>query len=59
MGQRRDHQRSIRLRRAGHQVGEMICHHKGHLAVGENGCLGAAGGAGGEEEPAGIVVIDR
>ena len=59
MRQRRDHQRGIGLRRARHQVGEMICHHKGHLAVGEHRRLGAAGGAGGEEEPAGIVVIDR
>ena len=59
MRQRRDHQRGVGLRRARHQVGEMICHHKGHLAVGEHRRLGAAGGAGGEEEPAGIVVIDR
>jgi hypothetical protein len=57
--ERRDHQRGIRLRCARHQVGEMICHHKGHLAMGEHRRLGTPGGARGEEEPAGIVVIDR
>ena len=57
--QRRDHQRGVALRRAGRQVGQMIGHHKGHLAMGEHRRLGTAGGAGGEEEPAGIVVVDR
>ncbi len=36
----------------------MVGHHKRHLAMGEHRRLGAAGGAGGEEEPAGIVVVD-
>ena len=56
--QRRHHERGIALGGAGHQVGEMIGHHKGHLAVGEHRRLGAAGRARGEEEPAGIVVVD-
>ena len=59
MRQRRHHQRRVMLRGAGHQVGEMIGHDKGHLAVGQHRRLGAPGGARGEEEPAGIVVLDR
>ena len=44
--------------RAGHEVAEVVGDDKGHLAVGEHGGLGPAGGAGGEEEPAGVVVLD-
>ena len=57
--QRRDHQRGVVLRGAGHEVGEMVGDDKRHLAVGQHRRLGAAGGARGEEEPAGIVVLDR
>jgi hypothetical protein len=59
MRQRRHHQRRIGFRGTRHQVGEMIGHHKGHLTMGQHRCLGAARGARGEEEPAGIVIIDR
>ncbi len=59
MRQRCNHERGVVFGGAGHQVGEMICHHKSHLAVGQHRRLGAPGGAGGEEEPAGIVVFDR
>ena len=58
MRQRRHHQRGIMLGGAGHQVGEMVGDHEGHLAMGQHRRLGAPGGAGGEEEPAGIVVLD-
>jgi hypothetical protein len=51
--QRRDHQRGVGLRRARHQVGEMIGDHERHLAMGQHRRLGAPRGAGGEEEPAG------
>ena len=37
----------------------MIGDDKGHLAVGQHRRLGAARGARGEEEPAGIVILDR
>ena len=57
--QRRHHQRGVVLGGAGHQVGEVIGDDKGHLAVGQHRRLGTPGGAGGEEEPAGIVVLDR
>ena len=50
--QRRHHQRGVALGRAGHQVGEMVGDDEGHLAMGQHRRLGAAGGAGGEEEPA-------
>ena len=43
--------------RAGHQVAEMVRDHEGHLAMGEHGGLRAPGRAGGEEEPARIVVL--
>ena len=59
MGQRRDHQRRVGLGRTGHQVAQMIGHHKGHLAMGQHCCLGSACRARGEEEPAGIVIVDR
>ena len=59
MRQRRHHQRGVIFRGAGHQVGQVIGHHKGHLAVGQHRGLGASRGARGEEEPAGIVVVDR
>src|ERR1700722_15966762 len=36
----------------------MIVHDKGHLAVRQHRGLGAPGGAGGEEEPAGSVDLD-
>ena len=57
MRERRDHQRGIRMGRAGHQVAEMVRDHEGHLAMGEHGGLRAPGRAGGEEEPARIVVL--
>ncbi len=53
-----DHQRSVVLGGAGHEISKVICHHKGHLAVGQHRRLGTPGGARGEEEPAGIVVLD-
>ena len=59
MRQRRHHQRGVRFRGARHQIGEMIGHHKGHLAMGQHRRLGTPRGARGEEEPAGIVVVDR
>ena len=59
MRQRRDHQRGVLLGGAGHQIGEMVGHHKGHLAMGQHRRLGSACGARGEEEPAGIVIVDR
>ncbi len=59
MRQRRHHQRRVMLGGAGHEVAEVIGHHKGHLAMGQHRRLGAPGGAGGEEEPAGVVVLDR
>ena len=59
MRQRRHHQRGVLLGGAGHQVGKMVGDDKGHLAVGQHRRLGTARGAGGEEEPAGIVIVDR
>ena len=59
MRQRRDHQRGILLRGAGHEISEMVGHHEGHLAMGQHRRLGTPGGARGEEEPAGIVILDR
>ena len=59
MRQRRHHQRGVLFGGAGHQVGEMVGDDKGHLAVGQHRRLGASRGAGGEEEPAGVVVVDR
>ena len=59
MRQRRDHQRGVLLGGARREVGEMVGDDKTHLAMGQHGGLGAACGARGEEEPAGIVVFDR
>ena len=59
MRERRHHQRGVLFRRARREIGEMVGDDKGHLAVGQHRRLGAAGGAGGEEEPAGIVMLDR
>ena len=59
MRQRRHHQRGVLLGGAGHQVGEMVGDHKGHLAMGQHRRLGTARGARGEEEPAGVVIVDR
>ena len=59
MRQRRHHQRGIGLRGTRHQVGEMVGDDEGHLAMGQHGRLGTSGGARSEEEPAGIVVVDR
>jgi hypothetical protein len=58
MRQRRDDQGRVALRGGGHQVGQVIGHHKRHLAMGQHRRLGSARGARGEEEPAGIVVLD-
>ena len=48
-----------RLSRARRQVGEMIGDDEAHLAMGQHRRLGTSRGARGEEEPAGIVVLDR
>jgi hypothetical protein len=45
MRQRRHHQRGVILGGARHQIGKVIGHHKGHLAMGQHRGLGAAGGA--------------
>ena len=57
--QRRNYQRGIGVGRARHQVAQVVRHHERHLPVGEHGGLGSPGGAGGEEEPARIVVLDE
>ena len=58
MRKRRDHQRGVILGGAGHEVGEVIGDHKGHLAVGQYRRFGSSCRARSEEEPAGIVVLN-
>ena len=55
MRQRRQHERTIELGGAGHQITQMVGDHETHLPVGQNGGLGSPGRAGGEEQPAGAV----
>ena len=50
---------SHRPRCARHQVAQVVGDDEAHLAVGQHRGLRPARGAGGEEEPAGIVVLDR
>jgi hypothetical protein len=42
----------------GHQVAQVVGDDEGHLPMRQHRRLGPAGGAGGEEEPAGIVAVD-
>ncbi|KAF1852476.1 hypothetical protein Lal_00037208 [Lupinus albus] len=56
--QRCHYQRARLMREARQQVGQVVGHHEGHLAVREHARLGMAGGAGGVEEPQRIIVID-
>ena len=46
------------MRRAGEKVADVVRQDEGHLPVRQDGGLRAPGRAGGEEEPAGIVVLD-
>ena len=57
--QRRHDQRGIGRGGAGHQVAEVVGDDEGHLAVGQHRGLRPAGRARGEEEPAGVVALDR
>lgn len=59
MRKRRHHQRGILFGRAGDEIAKMVGDDEAHLAMGQHGRLGAPGRAGGEEEPAGIVMLDR
>ena len=56
--QRRDHQGHVVLRGAGHQVAQVVADDVLHLAVRQHARLGAAGRAGGVEEPRRMVVRD-
>jgi hypothetical protein len=58
MRQRRHHQRGIGLGGARHEIAEMVGDDETHLAMGQHGGLGTPGRARGEEEPAGIVMLD-
>ena len=57
--ERRDDERGVGRGEARHQVAEVVDDDEGHLAVGQHRGLRPAGGAGGEEEPAGVVALDR
>src|SRR3546814_13890684 len=58
VAERRHHQRGVLLRGPRHQVRQMVVGDEGELAVGQDRRLRAPRGAGGVEEPAGIVPID-
>ena len=55
--QRRDHQRNVVLRRAGHQVAQMVADDVIHLAMRQHARFWPPGGAGGVEEPRRMVAI--
>ena len=55
--QRGDDERNVVLGGAGHEVAQVVRDDEGELPVGEDAGLGAAGGAGGVEEPGRVVAV--
>ena len=56
--QRRHRDGAVALVGAGDEVGQVVGHHEGHLAMGQHRRLRAAGRSGGVEEPERVVVRD-
>ena len=59
MRQRRHHQRGIALRQPRHQVRDVVRHHEGELPMRQRAALGPPRGAGGVEQPGGMVPFHR
>ena len=57
--QRRHNQAAILLRRARHQVGQVIGNNESHVAVRQDGELRLSRRPGGGDEPAGMVILHR